>query len=192
MKKLRLNDPETFRGLLNLLVDTTVDYLLMQVKAGADCLMLFDTWANQLTTADYQDFIFPAVNKVITQVKARWDGPVIYYPGQSIELLFELSGFHGDVLAIDWRSRLSRAVALVDNLGLEVSIQGNLDPQSLLAPEELLRRQVREILEAGTKARGHIFNVGHGLQPHTPPEAVNKVIDEVRMFEKSRACSSTF
>lgn len=186
VKKLRFAEPETFRGLLDLLVEVTVDYLLMQVKAGADCLMLFDTWANQLTSIDYRDFIFPAVNRVIEAVKARWDGPIIYYPGQSLELLFELNGFRGDVLAIDWRSRLPRAIALIDNLGLGVSVQGNLDPQSLLAPEPVLRQQVRAILEAGQAARGHIFNVGHGLQPHTPPAAVNIVIDEVRRFEKER------
>ncbi len=185
VKKLRLQEPETFRGLLQLLTETTVDYLLMQVKAGADCLMLFDTWANQLTCADYRDFIFPAVNEVIAQVKAHWDGPIIYYPGQSLELIFELAGFRGDVLAIDWRSRLPRAIALIENLGLNLAVQGNLDPQSLLAPEAVLRQQVRDILEAGTKAKGHIFNVGHGLQPHTPPDAVTKVIEEVRAFEQS-------
>lgn len=186
VKKLRFAEPETFRGLLDLLVEVTVDYLLMQVKAGADCLMLFDTWANQLTSIDYRDYIFPAVNRVIEEVKARWDGPIIYYPGQSLELLFELNGFRGDVLAIDWRSRLPRAVALLENLGLNVSVQGNLDPQSLLAPEEVLRQQVRGILEAGAQARGHIFNVGHGLQPHTPPAAVTVAIDEVRRYEQAR------
>lgn len=187
VKKLRFGDPGTFRALLDLLVDVTSDYLLMQVKAGADCLMLFDTWANQLTAIDYRDLIFPAVNRVIEQVKARWDGPIIYYPGQSMELLFELSGFRGDVLAIDWRSRLPRAIALIENLGLGVSVQGNLDPQSLLAPEAQLRQQVRAILEAGASARGHIFNVGHGLQPHTPPAAVTIAIDEVRRYESERA-----
>lgn len=187
VKKLRLTDPQTFRGLLDLLAEVTVDYLLMQVKAGADCLMLFDTWANQLTTSDYRDFIFPAVNKVIEKVKNKWDGPLIYYPGQSLEILFELNGFKGDVLAIDWRSRLNRAISLLGNLGLNVSVQGNLDPLSFLAPENVLRQQVREVLEAGKQARGHIFNVGHGLQPHTPPEAVSWAIDEVRKWEKNRS-----
>ncbi len=186
VKKLRLTDPQTFRGLLDLLVEVTSDYLLMQVKAGADCLMLFDTWANQLTTTDYRDFIFPAVNRTIERVKNRWDGPIIYYPGQSLEIIFELNGFRGDVLAIDWRSRLSRAISLISNLGLSVSVQGNLDPQSLLAPEAVLRQQVRDICEAGLQARAHIFNVGHGLQPHTPPDAVKLAIDEVRKFDQSR------
>jgi uroporphyrinogen decarboxylase len=190
VKRLRYTEPETFRGLLKLLTETTIEYLLMQVRAGADCLMLFDTWANQLTAIDYRDFIFPAVNTVMEQVKARWDGPLIYYPGQSLELLFELNGFRGDVLAIDWRTRLPRAVALIENLGLDVSIQGNLDPQMFLAPEALLRQSVRDILEAGGKARGHIFNVGHGLLPITPPDAVKLAIDEVRKYEQSRLTES--
>ncbi len=187
VKKLRYTDPQTFRGLLDLLAEVTGEYLLMQVQAGAECLMLFDTWANQMTTADYRDFVFPAVNKVIEYVKTRWDGPMIYYPGQSLDLLFELNGIRADVLAIDWRARLPRAVALIENLGLNVSIQGNLDPQAMLAPESLLRQMVRDVLEAGTKARGHIFNVGHGLQPHTPPQSVAIAIDEVRRFEAERA-----
>ena len=186
VKKLRFTDPSTFKGLLDLIAAVTVDYLLMQVKAGAECLMLFDTWANQMNAADYRDFVFPAVNKVLAAVKARWDGPIIYYPGQSLELLFELSGIRADVLAIDWRARLPRAIALIENLGLPVSVQGNLDPQALLAPEALLRQMTRDVLEAGAKARGHIFNVGHGLQPHTPPEAISLVIDEVRRFEVER------
>lgn len=187
VKKLRYLEPQTFKGLLDLLADVTSEYLLMQVQAGAECLMLFDTWANQMTSADYRDFVFPAVNKVIEAVKARWDGPVIYYPGQSLELLFELNGIRADVLAIDWRARMPRAVALIENLGLNVSVQGNLDPQAMLAPEPLLRQMVRDVLEAGSKARGHIFNVGHGLQPHTPPQAVAIAIDEVRRFEAERA-----
>ncbi len=190
VKKLRYTQPQVFVELLELISAVTVEYLLMQVKAGADALMLFDTWANQLIAEDYRELVFPHINKVIEQVKAKWDGPIIYYPGQSLEWLFELGGFHGDVLAIDWRSRLPRALALIENLGLNVSVQGNLDPQTFLAPESHLRRSVQTILEAGQKARGHIFNVGHGLLPHTPPEALHIAIDEVRKFDKTRDARS--
>ncbi len=138
VKKLRFTQPKVFSELMELIASVTIEYLLMQVKAGADALMLFDTWANQMTAEDYRDLVFPHMNKVIQGVKDRWDGPVIYYPGQSMEWLFELNGYRGDVLAIDWRSRLARAVALIDNLGLNVSIQGNLDPPTFLAPESLL------------------------------------------------------
>lgn len=190
VKRLRYTQPQVFEELMELIAAVTSEYLLMQVKAGADCLMLFDTWANVMTAEDYRDMVFPHMNKVIESVKAKWDGPIIYYPGQSQEWLFELNGFHGDVLAIDWRSRLPRSIALIENLGLNVSVQGNLDPQALLAPETYLRSKVRQILEAGQKARGHIFNVGHGLLPHTPPEALLIAIDEVRKFDKTKDSSA--
>ena len=98
LKKLRYTDPSAFKGLLDLLVETTVDYLLMQVKAGADCLMLFDTWANQVTAEDYRDFVFPSVNNVMRRVKEKCDVPLIYYPGQGTDLYFELQGYVGDCL----------------------------------------------------------------------------------------------
>ncbi|MBC7658292.1 MAG: uroporphyrinogen decarboxylase [Chitinophagaceae bacterium] len=189
VKKLRYTQPQVFGELMELIAAVTSEYLLMQVKAGADCLMLFDTWANQMTAEDYRELVFPHMNRVVEAVKAKWDGPLIYYPGQSMEWLFELNGFAGDVLAVDWRSRLPRAIALMENLGLNVSVQGNLDPQAFMAPESVLRRAVRQILESGQKARGHIFNVGHGLLPHTPPEALLIAIDEVRAFDKTRGSS---
>ncbi|SMF45958.1 uroporphyrinogen decarboxylase [Pseudobacteriovorax antillogorgiicola] len=185
LKRLRYQEPEAFKGLLDLLVETTIDYLIMQVNAGADCLMLFDTWANQMTAVDYKDLVFPAVNKVIREVKDRCDVPLIYYPGQGTDLYFELQGYAGDVIAVDWRTRLSRAISFLDNVGLDVSVQGNLDPQVLIASEDVVREHTRQVLQEAGKARGHIFNVGHGLQPHLNPEAVNWVIDEVRKSEKS-------
>lgn len=183
LKRLRYQEPSAFKGLLDLLVETTIDYLIMQVKAGADCLMLFDTWANQVTAEDYRDFVFPAVNNVIRAVKDKCDVPMIYYPGQGTDLYFELQGFSGDVIAVDWRTRLSRAINILDNQGLDVSVQGNLDPQVLIGSESFVREQTRKVLEESAKARGHIFNLGHGLQPHLNPDAVTWVIDEVRKFE---------
>lgn len=184
VKKLLFTEPATFKGLLDLLVEVTVDYLSMQVKAGADCLMLFDSWAGNLSAKDYKDFAFPAVQKIIRAVKDRCDVPFIYYPGQGTDLYFELGGFNGDVIAVDWRTRLSRAISLLDNAGLEVSVQGNLDPQTLVGPEELVRERTQVILEEAQKARGHIFNVGHGLLPHLSPESLNWVIDEIRKSER--------
>lgn len=184
VKRLRFQDPETFQGLLTLLANVTVDYLLMQVKAGAECLMLFDTWANQLSAEDYRDFAFPAVNSVIQRVKAATSVPVIYYPGQGSDLYSELSGVQADVIAVDWRCRFGKAIdILTKQMKLDVSVQGNLDPQILIGPEQMVRQKTREILQAAQQARGHIFNVGHGLLPHTPPEALQWVIQEVRAFK---------
>ena len=185
VKSMLFRQPEVFKALIELLSDVTIDYLIMQVKAGADCLMLFDTWANQLSAQDYRSLIFPQLNRIITSVKQRCDVPVIYYPGQGLDLYFELSGFNGDVIAVDWRTPLDRAVGLLDQMKLNVSVQGNLDPQVLIADEAFVRHKTRQVLDAAKYARGHIFNVGHGLQPHINPEAIHWVIDEVRTYKKA-------
>lgn len=186
VKRLRYQDQASFEGLLDLLSRVTVEYLLMQVKAGADCLMLFDTWANQMSAADYRTLVFPHVKKLIQEVKDRSDVPVIYYPGQGTDLYFELGSFPGDVIAVDWRTRMERAIKLLDQVGLDVSVQGNLDPQVLIADENQARAETRKVLEGSKAARGHIFNVGHGLMPHVNPEAIHWVIDEVRKYDESR------
>ena len=129
VKKLRYTDPQTFRKLLTLLAEVGIDYLVMQVEAGAECLMLFDTWANQMQAEDYADFVVPSVSHIIEGVKDECDVPIIYYPGQGTDLYFELEKLKADVIAIDWRTRMSRAVQLLKQIGLNVSVQGNLDPQ---------------------------------------------------------------
>ncbi|NRA67848.1 MAG: uroporphyrinogen decarboxylase [Pseudobacteriovorax sp.] len=186
VKNLQHNHPTVFQGLLDKLVEVSVDYLLMQVKAGAECLMLFDTWANQLPAEDYRNYSFPAVSKIIAEVKDKADVPIVYYPGQGTDLYFELSGYQGDVIAVDWRTRMSRAISLLENSGLDVSVQGNLDPQTLMGPESVIRERTRAILDQGKKARGHIFNVGHGMQPHLSPDALHHVINEIRSWESEQ------
>ncbi len=181
VKKLIFTAPDVIRGLLDKLAEVTIDYLNMQVKAGADALMLFDTWAGQVSPEVYRELIFPVTNKIISTVKAQSKVPMIYYPGQGSDRMYELSGCAADVISVDWRTRLSQAGKILSGAGLSVTLQGNLDPQALLADDQTLRSLVRGIkAEAKTSARAHIFNVGHGLLPHIPPESLTVVIDELR------------
>jgi uroporphyrinogen decarboxylase len=143
--------------------------------------MLFDTWAGQVSPQVYRDYIFPHTNRILSAVKKTAGVPVIYFPGQGSDRMYELEGCAADVISVDWRTRLSNAGKILKSVGLDVTLQGNLDPQALLAPEAELRRLVREMkVEAKAASRAHIFNVGHGLLPHTPPESLNIVIDELR------------
>ncbi len=180
VKKLLYRDPATLTGLLDLLVEVSVDYLTMQVKAGAECLMLFDTWAAQLNAADYRQFVFPSVQRLIDRLKDTLPVPVIYYPGQGSQLYYEIGGLKADVIAIDWRNRLDRSIAILKEIGLDCSVQGNLDPQALMGDRPLIEDKVRSILKQGKEARGHIFNVGHGLLPHLPPEALQWAVEAIR------------
>ncbi len=192
-KSMVFRDPVLFGDLMKLLRDVTIDYLIMQVRAGADALMLFDTWAGNLTPVDYARHVWPVTADLLATVREATGVPVTYFSGQGSDRILELGGTAQinsrktfDVLSVDWRVRLSNAARLVKAAGLDVALQGNLDPQALLGPEELVRQRVREILDEAREAfdlgliRGHIFNVGHGLLPHTPPEAVGWAIDEVR------------
>jgi uroporphyrinogen decarboxylase len=181
VKKLIFGAPNVIDALLEKLVTVTTDYLLMQIKAGADVVMLFDTWAGQVSPGIYRSMIFPATNRIISEVKDKTGVPVIYFPGQGSDRLYELSGCRADVISVDWRSRLGQAGKILKSIGLDVTLQGNLDPQALLSPEAQLRTMVRSLKEeAKASARSHIFNVGHGLLPHTPPESLTTVIDELR------------
>jgi uroporphyrinogen decarboxylase len=181
VKKLIFSDRAVITALLEKISDVTIDYLSMQVKAGADAIMLFDTWSGQVSPGIYRDLIFPATNRILTEVKRTAGVPVIYFPGQGSDRMYELSGCAADVISVDWRTRLSRAGKILKETGLDVTLQGNLDPQALLAPEAELRAMVRTMKEeAKSAARAHIFNVGHGLLPHIPPESLTIVIDELR------------
>ncbi len=181
VKRLLFTETATFKGLLDLIADVSVDYLKMQVASGADALMMFDTWAGQLTGPDYREHVFPVTSRVLSAARAT-GAPVTYFPGQGADRLFELSGLGVDVISIDWRTRIAQAQKILRGVGLDVTLQGNLDPQVLIAPEADVRRRVRDILAEVQSAgvRRHIFNVGHGLLPHTPPAALTWVIDELR------------
>jgi uroporphyrinogen decarboxylase len=181
VKKLIFGNPAVIKALLDKISDVTIDYLCMQVQAGADALMLFDTWAGQVSPGVYRDLVFPATNRILSQVKQATGVPLIYFPGQGSDRMYELAGCKADVISVDWRTRLSRAGKILKETGLDVTLQGNLDPQALLAPEAELRAMVRAMKDEGqAAARSHIFNVGHGLLPHIPPEALTIVIDELR------------
>ncbi len=181
VKKLLYGNLDTFKGLLELLTEVTIDYLSMQVRAGADCLMLFDTWANQLTAFDYHQHVLPCMKLITDEIKSRHpEIPLIYYPGQGSDLHRELLGLNVDVIAVDWRTRLNEAIANLKKLNMDYSVQGNLDPQALLGNEGFVRARVRQVIENATEARGHIFNVGHGLLPHLDPDSLSWVIDEIR------------
>jgi uroporphyrinogen decarboxylase len=184
VKKLMLLQQQTFVNLLSHITETTIGYLKMQVQAGADIVMLFDTWAGQITSGDYRTFVFPHVQK-ITQALRSQGVPVIYFAGQGSDRLFDLRGLEVDVLSIDWRVGLTTASRVLAEQGLRPTLQGNLDPQYLIADESALRAMVGMVLHEAKLAKilgmkGHIFNVGHGLLPHTPPEALSTVISVLR------------
>ncbi len=174
LKALAYRDPDMARRLLAGLADKVADLLRLQVEAGADLVQVFDSWAGLLAPGDYEALALPAVRRVFARI-ADLDVPKIYYLRGAASHLKAAASAGADVLSIDQTLRLDQARAI---LGPEVPLQGNLDAAELLGPHERIRCRVREQYEqAGS--RGWIANLGQGLVPDIPPEAVGAYVDAV-------------
>jgi uroporphyrinogen decarboxylase len=167
--------PGSAERLLDKLADAMAAYLKAQAAAGAQALMLFESWAGLLAPAEFNRFALRAVRR--TMAALRGSGvPLIYYVNQGTALMDCVADLDVDVIGVDWRSPLD-AVRRV--LGPTKAVQGNLDPAALFAPPEDLKRHVDAVLDAAGPAPGHIFNLGHGIWPETDPDAVARLVDHV-------------
>ena len=167
--------PDTAMRLLDKLADAMAAYLRAQAEAGAQALMLFESWAGLLGPAEFRAFELRAVRRVFEALRPL-NVPLIYYANQGATLLEDIAGLPIDVAGIDWRTPLDRARK---TLGERIGVQGNLDPAALFAPPEVLDQQVAAVLRAAGGAPGHVFNLGHGIWPETSPDAVARLIDSV-------------
>jgi uroporphyrinogen decarboxylase len=180
IKRLLFNDPITAHALLEKCADTVGRYLAAQVEAGAQAAMLFDTWASLLSPTDYREFAMPYVTRVFTAVaRATATGglavPRIYYAGNAAGWLDACRAIDATVVGLDWRIDLDRAR---NDLGETLAVQGNLDPAVLLGPRLTITAHAAEVIRRGGTT-GHIFNLGHGILPDTPPDHARLLVDAV-------------
>ncbi len=185
--KMIFQTTDLYAALMDKVTQTVTEYLKAQIKAGAQAIQLFDTWAGILSPGDYKDYALPYVKEVIKTLK-DWKGlkkienvPIIYYVGECGGLLEEIKRGGADVIGIDWRTNIDDAIK---RLGNNVSVQGNLDPCALFLPKEKIEERVKEILNRAVSARGHIFNLGHGILPETPVENVAAMVEMVHRFSR--------
>ena len=171
-------DPAAYDELMTRLADAVADYLLAQVEAGADAVQLFDTWAGLLDEATYAARVAPHVQAVVERL-AGAGVPRIYFAANGQHLLGTVARLGVEVVGVDWRTPLEAARG---SLPAGTAVQGNLDPVLLLAPAAAAVARAREILAEGDEVPGHIFNLGHGIVPQTPPETVAAVAAAVREF----------
>ena len=174
-RRMMHGDPDLFADLLARISDTTAAYLAAQIDAGADAVQVFDSWAGVLHPVDFVRFALPAARSVIERVR-RPGVPVIYFVNGIGGIAEDLAGSGADVIGVDFRVDLRDAIA---RLGADTVVQGNLDPGVLLGSEEVVRARARAVVEAGRAARGHVFNLGHGILQQTPVESVAAMVDEV-------------
>ena len=175
IKTMMGRDPGTLSALLDLLADVVADVLSYQIESGAQAVQLFDTWAGELSAEDYRRWALPAAARAIAQIQRR-GAPVILFVNGCGHLLEEMAASGADVLSIDWRVALSEARRRAPGL----SLQGNLDPGTLLGtPAEVARRTRAMVAETGGVS--HIVNLGHGVLPTTPIECVEAFFESVRL-----------
>ena len=176
-KQFMYRDQGAWDALMARFVDATACYLNAQAAAGAQVLQLFDSWVGNLSPHDYRRFVLPHMKRLFAKLDPSV--PSIHF-GTGTDSLLELQrDAGGQVIGLDWRVELREAW---DRLGPGVGVQGNLDPVVLFAPREEVERQVRRILDEAAGQPGHIFNLGHGILPHTPVDNVLAVIDVVRSY----------
>jgi uroporphyrinogen decarboxylase len=180
-KRLMYGEPQAWHALMTKLAEVVRRYLVAQVRAGADAIQLFDSWVGQLSREDYREYVMPHVADILKGVLGL-GVPVIHF-GTGTHALLELQrDAGGTVIGLDWRTPLAEGWARV---GYDRAVQGNLDPTVLFAPRSIVETHAARVLSAASGRPGHIFNLGHGILPETPVDAVKALVDFVH--ERGRA-----
>ncbi|QGJ70713.1 Uroporphyrinogen decarboxylase [Planctomycetales bacterium 10988] len=174
-KRFMFQNESAWHDLLGRLARSVAIYLNAQIEAGAQAVQLFDSWVGCLNIDDYRRYVLPHTRSVIQAITPGT--PVIHFGAGNPTLLPALREAGGDVLGIDWRTRLEEAWKLV---GYDRAVQGNLDPLSLLAPMEVILQRTDDLLKQAAGRPGHIFNLGHGIVPQTPVEHVIELVSYIK------------
>jgi uroporphyrinogen decarboxylase len=177
-KTMMYSAPEVFHALMEKLSVVLSDYLVAQIRAGAQAVQVFDSWVGALSPQDYETFVLPYSQKVLEAAKAE-NVPAIHFGTDTTTLLPLMKRTGGDVIGLDWRIPLDDGWAL---LGEDVAVQGNLDPALLFAPLSEIKARVHDILRRAGGRPGHIFNLGHGILQNTPVDNVKAVVDMVHEY----------
>jgi uroporphyrinogen decarboxylase len=173
-KAFMYRDPGAWNALLERLTDATALYLIAQAEAGAQALQVFDSWVGTLAPHDYERFVQPHMARLFARMPP--ETPTIHF-GTGTSALLELQrDAGGSVIGLDWRVELAPAW---ERLGTSVGIQGNLDPAVLLSNPTEIENQARLVLAQAAQRPGHIFNLGHGILPHTPFDNVRRLVEFV-------------
>ncbi len=177
-KRMAFQNPELYHNLLSKITECTSLYLQAQARAGAQALQIFDSWAGIWAPSDFERFALPYVKSIITDLRKMTDIPIIYFANNGSTLIDHSKTAGADVLGLDWRINIGDAVKRVGNH----AVQGNLDPIALFLPKDKLEQRIKQLLTDAEGAKGHIFNLGHGILPQTPPDQARIAVDAVHRF----------
>ena len=179
IKGLAAEDPAALEMLLDKVAAVTTDYLNAQVAAGAQAIMVFDTWGAALEADDYRRFSLASMQRIVDGLTRESDGrrvPVVLFTKGAGPLLSDMVGTGCDALGVDWTTDLATARQYVDD---KVALQGNLNPATLRESPEVIRQGVADTLASYGKGPGHVFNLGHGITPDIDPDHVSVLVEAV-------------
>ena len=180
VKKMLYERPDLLHRILEINTQAVIAYLNAQIEAGAQAVMLFDTWGGMLSQAAYHEFSLAYLRRIIAGLTRAREGlrvPSIVFTKGGGGWLESIAAIGCDAVGLDWTVDIGAARARV---GMRVALQGNLDPAILLSSPQAVQREAAAILASYGKGSGHVFNLGHGISQHTPPENVAALIKTVR------------
>lgn len=184
IKSLALNEPKLMHRLLQVVTDSVIAYLAAQREAGAQALMVFDTWGGVLAPHAYREFSLRYLTRIAQEFR-RGDGdgntPLILFGKGNAAYLEELAASGAEGIGVDWLVSLQEARR---RTGGKVALQGNLDPVTLYANPETIRSEVARTLASYGHGSGHVFNLGHGMSPDMDPERVKVLVDAVHELSR--------
>lgn len=178
-KSLLYKNPEAAHQLLDKLAQSTVHYLIGQIQSGASAVQIFDSWGGVLSPHDFERFSLQYMRQIVDGIKAAGftDTPIVLFSKGANQSLQSLAASGCDGLGIDWTIDLKDALL---ETGGQVALQGNLDPAVLYAPDDYIDQSVKSVLDSYGQKPGHVFNLGHGMQPDMSPDKVAVMVDAVR------------
>ncbi len=185
VKTLMYSRPDLMHRILGITADAVAAYLNAQIDAGAQAVMIFDSWGGVLAHEAFEPFSLAYTRRVLAGLKREHDGAqiprIVFTKGGGI-WLDEIAAIDTDAVGLDWTVNLADARRRV---GHRVALQGNLDPAVLFAPAPVIEAEARRIVDAFGPHPGHVFNLGHGISQHTPPEAVSALVAAVHAHSRA-------
>ncbi|MFZ2648877.1 MAG: uroporphyrinogen decarboxylase [Burkholderiaceae bacterium] len=185
VKTLLYSRPDLMHRILALNAEAVVLYLNAQIEAGAQAVMVFDSWGGVLADGAFQTFSLAYMQRVLAQLKTEHNGQriarIVFTKGGGL-WLEDLASMQPDVIGVDWTVDLGRARARV---GAHIALQGNLDPNVLFAPPEKIEAEVERLLRSFGPPGGHVFNLGHGISQFTPPDHVRVLVESVHRVSRN-------
>jgi len=186
IKSMLYSRPDLVHRMLQVNTEATVQYLNAQIQAGAQAVMIFDSWGGVLADGAFQEFSLAYTRKVVQGLVREREGrqvPVIVFTKGGALWAEEIAGVGCDAMGLDWTASLGSVRKRVND---SVALQGNLDPMVLFGPDAAIRAQVRKVIDdfGPVGSGGHVFNLGHGISRFTPPDSVIALVDEVHTYSR--------